>query len=369
MMKTRDGDGLPQQTFKNDNHDVSLIRTREHPSYLKKTKTNCNRRVATNNPNKNNINGSISHLKVGGGRPLLSSSSTLSTTISRANNSKNSNCNNKQRSYNHDKMKKSKNPVVDSINCRRYCEDEHDGGNGNYPSCSNYSLPEVQGEKMESTLSVLQRLLGDPKGGENAKKFRNDDERENEEDVGVAILRRNSSSSSPPVFNSGFNESRRSNYDRRRRERGATCFSQINSPRHRLTLLQLFESKSSSTTALLRLWSSTYLIITLLVFSSFVHSSVANVLPQFVLKDGQSEIVLRLKEGPATPVGSLVYKLKGRDDDGDELTFSLRGQQANELLRIENLGSDEANLYLRKELDREVRNSNEETMQHNCSNK
>ncbi|ODN06167.1 Cadherin-23 [Orchesella cincta] len=86
----------------------------------------------------------------------------------------------------------------------------------------------------------------------------------------------------------------------------------------------------------------------------FPQMTVANVLPQFVLKDGQSEIVLRLKEGPATPVGSLIYKLKGVDGDSDPLTFGLRGQVANELLRIENLGKDEANLYLRKELDREV---------------
>ena len=80
----------------------------------------------------------------------------------------------------------------------------------------------------------------------------------------------------------------------------------------------------------------------------------ANSPPQFVLSEGQSEIVLRLKEGSATPVGSLVYRLKGYDPDEDPLVFGLRGQIANELLRIENLGGDEANVYLKKELDREV---------------
>ncbi|XP_035709581.1 cadherin-23-like isoform X3 [Folsomia candida] len=80
----------------------------------------------------------------------------------------------------------------------------------------------------------------------------------------------------------------------------------------------------------------------------------ANILPQFLLSDGQSEIVLRLKEGPASPVGSLIYTLKGIDRDGDPLTFGLKGQIANEILRIENRGRDTANLYLKKELDREV---------------
>ena len=84
--------------------------------------------------------------------------------------------------------------------------------------------------------------------------------------------------------------------------------------------------------------------------------TLANKPPQFVLSEGQSEIVLRLKEGKETPVGSLIYTLKGFDFDNDPLTFGLRGQIANELLRIENLGSDEANVYLKKELDREVCN-------------
>jgi hypothetical protein len=93
------------------------------------------------------------------------------------------------------------------------------------------------------------------------------------------------------------------------------------------------------------------LLIILLFQASLVRG---NILPQFLLSDGQSEIVLRLKEGPATPVGSLIYTLKGIDRDGDPLTFGLKGQIANELLRIENKGRDTANLYLKKELDREV---------------
>ena len=97
-----------------------------------------------------------------------------------------------------------------------------------------------------------------------------------------------------------------------------------------------------------------YLIVIFLCIIG--HSPVtANSPPQFVLSEGQSEIVLRLKEGPETPAGSLIYRLKGYDPDDDPLTFGLRGQIANELLRIENVRTNEANVYLKKELDREVR--------------
>lgn len=52
--------------------------------------------------------------------------------------------------------------------------------------------------------------------------------------------------------------------------------------------------------------------------------------------------------------GSLLYRLRGTDPDGDPLTFGVREQIGNEILRIENLGANEANIYLKKELDREV---------------
>jgi len=73
-----------------------------------------------------------------------------------------------------------------------------------------------------------------------------------------------------------------------------------------------------------------------------------------VLSEGSSEILLRLKEGPENPVGSLIYTLKGYDPDGDPLTFGLRGPVANSLLRVESSGPDEAQLFLKTELDREV---------------
>lgn len=79
--------------------------------------------------------------------------------------------------------------------------------------------------------------------------------------------------------------------------------------------------------------------------------------PRFLI-DGHSEIVLRLKEGPDTPVGSLIYRLRGADPDNDPLVFGIRDTgYGSDVLRIENIGNSEANLYLAQELDREVNHS------------
>lgn len=53
--------------------------------------------------------------------------------------------------------------------------------------------------------------------------------------------------------------------------------------------------------------------------------------------------------------GTKIYTLKGSDPDGDALTFGVRGAEGRDLLRIEQNGATEANVYLRKALDREVR--------------
>lgn len=76
--------------------------------------------------------------------------------------------------------------------------------------------------------------------------------------------------------------------------------------------------------------------------------------PRFIIDGGQSEIVLRLKESPETPVGSLIYHLKGYDPDNDPLTFGIIPSQFSDIIRIENFGSNEAKVYLAKDLDREV---------------
>lgn len=69
-----------------------------------------------------------------------------------------------------------------------------------------------------------------------------------------------------------------------------------------------------------------------------------------------SEIVVRVKEGSAS-IGKLIYTLKGEDPDEDPLTFGVLGSLASDLLRIENVPGNQANVYLRKELDRETTES------------
>lgn len=53
--------------------------------------------------------------------------------------------------------------------------------------------------------------------------------------------------------------------------------------------------------------------------------------------------------------GSLIYKLKGSDPDGDTLTFGVINTFNSDILKVENTGNNEANIYLNKELDRETK--------------
>ncbi|KAG5318093.1 CAD86 protein, partial [Pseudoatta argentina] len=84
------------------------------------------------------------------------------------------------------------------------------------------------------------------------------------------------------------------------------------------------------------------------------YCSARNNPPRFLI-DGQTEIVLRLKEESETPIGSLIYKLKGIDPDNDILTFGVREQPGSDVIQVENFGFNEANIYLNKLLDRETR--------------
>ncbi|XP_018055353.1 PREDICTED: uncharacterized protein LOC108691909 [Atta colombica] len=84
------------------------------------------------------------------------------------------------------------------------------------------------------------------------------------------------------------------------------------------------------------------------------YCSARNNPPRFLI-DGQTEIVLRLKEESETPIGSLIYKLKGIDPDNDILTFGVREQPGSDVIQVENFGLNEANIYLHKLLDRETR--------------
>lgn len=53
-------------------------------------------------------------------------------------------------------------------------------------------------------------------------------------------------------------------------------------------------------------------------------------------------------------VGSLIYRLQGYDPDGDSLKFGTLKSPNSDVIRIENTSPSEANIYLNKELDREV---------------
>ncbi|XP_054716346.1 cadherin-23-like [Uloborus diversus] len=97
-------------------------------------------------------------------------------------------------------------------------------------------------------------------------------------------------------------------------------------------------------------------VVLLLVFYCYGITSVkANSPPRFAL-DGASEIVVKVREGPDS-IGKLLYRLRGEDADGDRLIFGVVGPVGQEILRFERLGASEANVYLNKELDREMADS------------
>ncbi|KAI8045584.1 cadherin-23 [Drosophila gunungcola] len=93
--------------------------------------------------------------------------------------------------------------------------------------------------------------------------------------------------------------------------------------------------------------------IQVIILTTLISLVASNRPPRFAI-DGQSEIVLRLKESPETKVGTLIYTLKGYDPDNDPLTFGKRNSHDSEIIRIENTGGNEAKVFLAKELDREL---------------
>ncbi|XP_064108915.1 cadherin-23-like isoform X3 [Macrobrachium nipponense] len=100
------------------------------------------------------------------------------------------------------------------------------------------------------------------------------------------------------------------------------------------------------------LWALTLMSVALIGLT--IPPASANTPPRFVL-DGQTEIVIRLTEGDATPVGTKITTLRGSDLDGDALTFGVQGVEGRNLLRIEPNGATEANVYLQEPLDREIK--------------
>lgn len=53
--------------------------------------------------------------------------------------------------------------------------------------------------------------------------------------------------------------------------------------------------------------------------------------------------------------GTLIYKIKGYDPDGDQLVFGKRNSLDSNAIRVENTENNEANIYLNEELDRETK--------------
>ncbi|XP_055377759.1 cadherin-23 isoform X2 [Condylostylus longicornis] len=99
---------------------------------------------------------------------------------------------------------------------------------------------------------------------------------------------------------------------------------------------------------------ASYVLSVLLILFINISLANANRPPRFVIR-GQTEIVLRLKESPETPVGTLIYHVRGYDPDNDVLTFGVKPSQDSDVIKIENSGKNEANIYLAKELDRETK--------------
>ena len=97
--------------------------------------------------------------------------------------------------------------------------------------------------------------------------------------------------------------------------------------------------------------------LTQLIVSCLFTLCWANSPPEFLLDQDQSrggDIVIRLKEGPDTPPGTVVYRVKAFDADGDDLTFGLISSDSNaDLVDIVN-ESNEASIVLKRELDAEA---------------
>ncbi|RWS14756.1 cadherin-23-like protein [Dinothrombium tinctorium] len=105
-----------------------------------------------------------------------------------------------------------------------------------------------------------------------------------------------------------------------------------------------------------RLYRLTTTLIWFIIFDYVTASN--NFPPRFVTNPatGGSEIIVRVREGPSS-LGKEIHRLVGEDPDGDLLTFGVLGALGSDILHIENVKPNQAIVYLRKELDRETRDS------------
>lgn len=151
--------------------------------------------------------------------------------------------------------------------------------------------------------------------------------------------------------------------------------SQVSLKKDTNSKLLFYRSKTSTLSSLLLLIISIFLSIMITNLSiaptshflahgyQLTNNLIAsNLPPKFISTNSQqmggsnSEIVVRVKEGPGS-IGKLIYTLRGEDPDDDPITFGVLGSMASDLLRIENVPKNQANVYLKKELDRETTES------------
>lgn len=52
--------------------------------------------------------------------------------------------------------------------------------------------------------------------------------------------------------------------------------------------------------------------------------------------------------------GSLIFRLQGTDPDGDKLEFGVQNTPGSDVITVKTISKTDANVYLAKELDREV---------------
>lgn len=116
-----------------------------------------------------------------------------------------------------------------------------------------------------------------------------------------------------------------------------------------------YKSSSSS----LNFLSAILFILLLSLLTDLVFCDHINLPPRFVVLPGYSpDIVLTIKEGNSS-LNKALYVLGGEDPNGDKLRFGVLGPIGNDILRIENdvPTSNQATIYLKKELDRETQPS------------
>ena len=98
-------------------------------------------------------------------------------------------------------------------------------------------------------------------------------------------------------------------------------------------------------------------VLSLLIFALAISLAGANTPPRFLIDGGGTavggDVIVKLKEGLDTPVGTKILQLRGYDRDGDNLEFGVKDDLG--IIAIENGRNNQAGVYLTSELDAESR--------------